>query len=246
MRVYFEIPIGESETIEFKKSLGETKEIIQTIVAFANRSGGEIWVGIAPDGRREGVQIGKNTIENLTNQIKSNTNPPLYPEIFEHKINEKSLSLKILNGTLAQLIYRAMRFVKNNIRYSSEVGGLERYERWEYPLKAIKEAIVNAIVHRDYYSTANIQLAIYDDRFEIWNPGGLSGSLTLEGLRRSHQSIPRNQLIASLFFNIKEVERWGTGTILMIEETKKHKLPEPIFEERDGSFLVILRSRMRV
>ncbi len=150
------------------------------------------------------------------------------------------VDMKVLRGTLTQLQYRAMRFVKNNIHYSSTTDELRKIERWEYSLDAVQEAVVNALVHRDYYSTADVQLSIFIDRMEIWNPEGLPSRLTIEGLKRSHQSIPRNPLIADLFFYIRYVERWGIGTIKIIEVVKKHRLPEPVFEQRDGNFLVTL------
>jgi ATP-dependent DNA helicase RecG len=82
---------GESEITEFKKSTGEWKEIIETISAFSNTRGGEILVGINNSGQVNGVEIGKNTIENLTNKIKENTDPEIYPRIAPRTINNKTI-----------------------------------------------------------------------------------------------------------------------------------------------------------
>ena len=81
----------ESETLKFKKSVGEWKEIIETISALSNTRGGEILVGINNSGEVNGVEIGKNTIEDLTNKIAQNTDPKIHPRITTEKIIGKSL-----------------------------------------------------------------------------------------------------------------------------------------------------------
>ena len=104
--------------------------------------------------------------------------------------------------------------------------------------EALREAIVNAVCHRDYFSTGNIQIGIYDDRVEIWNPGKLPEPLTPAMLKGEHQSIPNNPLIANAFFLIRYIEQWGKGTNKIIEWCKDHGLEEPDFEEIGGSFVV--------
>jgi len=74
----------------------------------------------------------------------------------------------------------------------------------EYPLKAIREALANALAHRDYKTTSSIQIRIFDDRLEIWNPGCLPPGLTIEKLKIKHDSVPRNPLISIVFQTIKE------------------------------------------
>src|SRR3990172_8391183 len=72
-----------------------------------------------------------------------------------------------------------------------------RKEVWEYPLEALREAIINAIVHRDYTAPSNVQVEIYDDRIEIWNPGRLLPGITIDDLyKKDHKSVVRNKLIA--------------------------------------------------
>jgi ATP-dependent DNA helicase RecG len=84
-------------------------------------------------------------------------------------------------------------------------------------------------------------LAIYDDRLEIWNNGELPPELTIEDLRKPHQSYPRNEEIATIFYKRGWVEGWGTGTIRMIGYCKKNDTPEPEFQEYSGGFAVIFR-----
>lgn len=118
---------------------------------------------------------------------------------------------------------------------------IERQEKWEYPPDAVREAIVNAVCHRDYESTANIQIRIFDDKIEIWGCGPLPEPLTPADLKREHKSIPRNPLIAKCFFLIKYIEQWGTGTNRMIDKCLDYGLPEPLFEEIAGDFVVTFK-----
>ena len=80
---------------------------------------------------------------------------------------------------------------------------LERVETWEYPIDAIREAVTNAICHRDYEEYANVQVRIFDDRVEIWGCGSLPEPLTVDDLKHSHRSILRNPLIGKCLFLIK-------------------------------------------
>lgn len=151
------------------------------------------------------------------------------------------IDMKVLRGNVIELIDNAEKFVMNHIRLAAEVVDFLREEKWEYPLAAIREALTNAICHRDYFSTANVHVSIYDDRLEIWNPGALPPELTVEALKRPHNSIPRNPLMANALFLIKYIERWGTGTERIVKETLAHGLPEPEFSLRDGGLLVVFK-----
>ena len=111
----------------------------------------------------------------------------------------------------------------------------------EYPPEALREALVNALVHRDYTVSGEIQVRVYGDRIEIWSPGGLPDGVTLEDLRREgHVSRPRNPLLAQAFY-AGPVERWGTGTLRMIRACRECDLPEPQFSSESGGFKVSFR-----
>lgn len=110
------------------------------------------------------------------------------------------IDMKVLRGNVVDLIDNAEKFVMNHIRLAAQVVDFLREEKWEYPLEALREAITNAVCHRDYFSTANVHVSIYDDRLEIWNPGALPPELTIAALKRPHNSIPRNPLIARARF----------------------------------------------
>lgn len=369
----------ESDTVEWKKSLGEWKEIVETCAAFASAGGGSIWIGIGPDGHAVGVQVGKGTMEDLANKIAQNTNPRQTPAIstvardgttliivnvtespakpvyafdrpyrrsgctnqrlsteeamhlfmasraitwdytplddvsmvdidpvvvrrflkvakaerqwdvssetpaeqvlrqlglirdnrltvaavllfgrnpqrlmtqamlrcarFKGTDEVHFLDMKVIQGNIIEQVEEAMAFVRRNTRMAVEIKGLQREENWEYPLDALREAIVNAVCHRDYASSANVQVRIFDDRLEVWNPGGLSEGMTVNDLRGVHESKPRNRLVANAFFLIKYVEQFGTGTGRIIADCLNHGLPEPEFESRPDRFRAIFRPR---
>lgn len=115
--------------------------------------------------------------------------------------------------------------------------GLERLEPLEYPESALREAVLNAIIHKDYSSTW-IFLRVYDDRLEIWNPGKLPEELTIEKLKGAHSSYPRNANIAGVFFKAGYIESWGRGTNNIITACTEAGLPEPVIEEEQGGISV--------
>ncbi|OYT54016.1 MAG: hypothetical protein B6U72_03870 [Candidatus Altiarchaeales archaeon ex4484_2] len=376
----------ESQTIEFKKSLAERKEILETISAFANSKGGQIFIGIDEnkDGSMKevvGVKIKGREIENLGNEIKQNTDPVIFPSIEVEKIkgkdvlvievkenqlkpvfakidkipiafkrvgrtnqkidvnelrriisegkeflwdsqiceeatlrdiNEKTvreflrkarferrleidpsisveealrrlnlikdkkltnaaillfgknpqrsflqaeircarfkgteplefIDMKVFGGNIIDQREDAVEFVKEHIKLHAKIVGTERVETWEYPIEAIREAITNAICHRNYEIQSNTQVRIFDDRIEVWGCGPLPEPLTVEDLKKKHDSILRNPLIGKCFFLIRFIEQWGTGTNRIIRECLDHDLLEPLFEEIAKSLVITFR-----
>ena len=372
------ISTSESTTVEWKPSLSQINEIINAISAFANTEGGKIFVGVSKSGKLLGVEVGKDTIEHLTNKIAQNTDPRIHSRITVEKINSKSviiieakessdhlvlafgrpykrvgkstvrmskdeyerlilekhkdklqfdtqvclkatlkdidkeklrwflrkakeernydvdpetpirealnrlnlieggklnnaaillfrkdtqkffpqvkiragrfkgtegldfIDMKVLEGTIPELREKAMKFILEHIKHGIFFDANRRYDKWEYPLRALEEVLNNALAHREYFSNAEIQLSIYDDRIEVWNPGELPSPLTLEDLRREHKSIPRNKFLADKLFLIKYIEEWGRGTNRIIDEMRENELPEPEFKNYSGGFAVTL------
>jgi ATP-dependent DNA helicase RecG len=148
-----------------------------------------------------------------------------------------------VSGSLLNQVEETMAWLRERLQTRFEVTGKpQRDVIWEYPLEAVREAIVNAVCHRDYLSAAHIQVRLHDDRLEIWNPGGLPAPLTPEDLLRDHDSIPRNPKIAAAFFFAGLVEQWGTGTIRMAAALKEAGHSGPEFDVKAaGRFRVILR-----
>jgi len=157
------------------------------------------------------------------------------------------LDMKVIEGSVIDQVEEAMAFVRRNTSMAVKMEGKpERTEQWEYPLDAVREAITNAVCHRDYADTGNVQVRIFDHGLEVWNPGTLPAGLTVGDLRRNHESKPRNKLIARVFFLIRYIEQFGTGTGRMIEECRRAGMPEPQFEPRGSSFRVIFRKAIPV
>ena len=361
--------------MEFKESLKLKDEIGETVSAFSNLDGGTVIVGVSDRGGVLGVDIGKNTLEELANYIKRNTDPQIFPSVKVLEIGGKNvvmvevdesqekpvffknhaykrvgktnqmissselrklakesggrvywdervcedvsledideekvrlflrkakyerrleidpdilvkealerlslikgdkltnasillfgkepqkfflqtklrcarykgttpitfIDLKIVEGDIIDQVEKAENFVLSHIKKAAKIVGFERQEVWEYPLNALREAIVNAICHRDYAYSSDITIGVFDDRVEISNPGTLPEPLTPEDLKKQHKSIPRNPLVANAFFLIRNIEQWGEGTNKIVKWCLEHGLREPDFEEIAGGFLV--------
>ena len=370
---------GESQSLEFKESLKLRDEIGETVSAFSNSDGGTVMVGVSDRGGIPGVDIGKNTMEELANYIRRNTDPQIFPSVkileiggknvvmveveesaekpvffknhaykrvgktnqmissselrklareekrrlsWDEQICEKTsledideekirwfvreagkqrrlnisedapidevlvklklltdgeltnaavllfsresaflqsevkcirfsgnepvkpyIDFQTLEGTVFDLVDGAEDFVLRNIKKSIWLvtGQLQREEKYEYPADAIREAIVNAVVHRDYESPSKVQVRVFDGRIEVWNPGLLPEGITLEDLKREHRSIPRNPLLFRQLFWVKYVEDVGGGTLDMIKWCKEWGLPEPDFKFITGATVVVFR-----
>ncbi|MBN1625641.1 MAG: putative DNA binding domain-containing protein [Deltaproteobacteria bacterium] len=332
--------------MEDKQSLNEWREAVESVAALATSKGGIVRIGIGPKGENIGVHLGKGTLEDLSNKIKLNTDPPQYPSVlvegseksgiiiisveespikpvwafgrpmkrvgktnqhltreeaqrmqeittgrtwdalpaesfnlkdvsrqylldfqkrtgnvrvpaqmllknlslistderpcngsillfgrnpqqffpeaqvkcarFEGKTSVRFLDEMTIEGNLLNQLDNALKFIARNIRLAIHISGRpEREIIPEYPEAAIREAVINAICHRDYSVVGTIQVRIYDDRLEVWNPGTLPPGLTIERLYREHPSLPRNPKIASALYRARLIEHWGTGTLRM-------------------------------
>lgn len=123
----------------------------------------------------------------------------------------------------------AVAFLKKHLNVRSEIRGFDRFDIYEIPLDALREAVVNAIVHRDYaVKGTSVYVRIFDDRVEIENPGGLPEGITKRDFGKS--SVRRNPIIADLFHRMGKVERMGSGIERMRELMRDAGLKEPVFE----------------
>ncbi len=139
---------------------------------------------------------------------------------------------------LPLLVDAILDFIQRNTTTRVEIGHARRQETAEYPPVAIREAVINAIVHSDYsVKGSNIQVAIFDDRLEITNPGalplGLSWQTALSGVSQL-----RNHVIGRIFHELLLIEQWGSGLGKIIETTCQYGMAEPCFEELDNFFRV--------
>ncbi|OGQ77970.1 MAG: transcriptional regulator [Deltaproteobacteria bacterium RIFCSPLOWO2_12_FULL_60_19] len=139
------------------------------------------------------------------------------------------LDRKDFDGGIVADIEEALRFIERNTRVAYRIERLRREEIPEYPLAALREAVTNAVMHRDWFNEgANVFVEIYTDRIEVSNPGGLPKGMLPSDL--GHKSVRRNPLIADLLHRIEFIEKAGTGIKRMREEAKKCGSPEPKFE----------------
>jgi ATP-dependent DNA helicase RecG len=368
-RVFSFIKQGESQTIEFKASF--QKELIETVVAFANAKGGKILVGVSDDGDIVGVELKKESLQDWINQIKTNTQPSILVDIEVVEIDNKSIAIvdvkeypikpiayknryykriknsnhlmsldeianmhlqsinsswdyyiddrhnfddisqenidyflsrveKNLDKTFSEDPFMVLKkyelikddkltfgayllFTSNNSaltafsigRFKSPIdiidnidintnlfaqvdlaiefikkhlmtefiitGEPQRTHKYDYPLEAIREIVVNMIVHRDYRDSGNSIIKIFDDRIEFFNPGKLYDDLTIEKLKSgNYSSRTRNRAIARAFKDAGIIERYGSGIDRIKNGCKIHGIAEPKFEEFAHGFRVIL------
>lgn len=143
-------------------------------------------------------------------------------------------------GPLYRQVEEAMKFAQIYIAKSGKVVGLRRIDRYEVPLEVIREALVNAVVHRDYSITgSDIKFAIFDDRIEITSPGALPRSLEIEDIIAGRSEI-RNKVIARFFKEIEFIEQWGNGIRKILRLLKDNGLNEPQFHESGLFFKIII------
>jgi ATP-dependent DNA helicase RecG len=105
--------------------------------------------------------------------------------------------------------------------------GLQRIETWPVPMAALREAVLNAVVHKDYASSATIQISVYPDKLMIWNPGELPPHWTVKKLLGKHASVPFNPDVAGVFFRAGLIESWGRGIERILEACREAGTPEP-------------------
>jgi len=360
---------GESQTTEFKLSF--QKEVIVSVVAFANAKGGKIFIGVSDNGEIVGVTLKKETLQDWINQIKMNTSPSVIPDIYEEYIEDKIVVIidvkeypikpisyknryllrrknsnhvmsmeEIANEYLKtknsswdyyinndndfrdislEKVEKFMSMIENNLgkkfldspmlvlqkyglvkddkitfgayllftnsfcpisgiqagrfKTSTDIidsislntdlftevdelmvflrkhfmveyiitGNPQREERYDYPLDAIREIVLNMIVHRDYRDSSDSVIKIFDDRIEFFNPGELYDNLTVEQLlSNNYESKTRNKLIALMFKECGFIEKYGSGISRIKQLCKEYGLANPIFKEMQKGFKVIV------
>ena len=139
----------------------------------------------------------------------------------------------------------AENFILRNIRKSAEISEQtgRRESRYEVPYRAIREAIANAVAHRDYRLSSTIDIPIFDDRIEVWSPGSLPQGMTMELLQQDHFSVLRNPVLAELLYLTRYIEHWGTGIRNMKTWMEEYGLPQPEYKESSAHFITILKRR---
>jgi len=152
-------------------------------------------------------------------------------------------SYQVYNGTAFELVDQAVDFVLSKLNRSvgTRKTSTQAPRDYEIPPDAVREAIVNAVAHRDYTSNGSVQVTLFADRLEVWNPGRMPTTLTLEQLRQIHRSVPANPTFAEPLYLAEYIERIGSGTTDIIRLCREAGLPEPSFSISDGFVATLYR-----
>jgi len=151
-------------------------------------------------------------------------------------------SYQIYKGTIFDMVDKAVDFVMSKLNRSvgtRELGPQAPVE-YDIPSEVVAEGIVNAVAHRDYTSNASVEVQLFPDRLEIWNPGIVHPPLTLEKLLLPHASQPNNPLIAEPLFLTKYIEKAGSGTVDMLERCRMAGMRQPEFSIDSGFFVLTI------
>jgi ATP-dependent DNA helicase RecG len=140
--------------------------------------------------------------------------------------------IQVLDKVLRTLDYK---FLIRNISFE----GMNRVETLEYPVPALREMLLNSLIHRNYMG-APTQIRIYDNKLTAWNHGTLPEGITLDKLTKSHSSYPRNPILAGACFIGGYIDSWGSGIMKIVNSCKVAGLPTPVMEEDGGGFIVKL------
>ena len=165
--------------------------------------------------------------------------PNIKVKIGRFGVNDADLRFQeVEEGNIMELL----KTVPNQLNYKFftkpiDFEGLLRIEKDEYPVAAIREMLLNALVHRSYMGSM-VQMRVYDNKLTLWNEGVLPEGMELESLKRHHISRPRNPLIADVCFKAGYIDSWGRGTLKIYEACKEMGLPEPEITSLDGGILV--------
>jgi len=147
-------------------------------------------------------------------------------------------------GHAFSLLQRAESFIRDHMPVSGKVlpGQMKRVDRPLYHPRAIREALANAFCHRDYaVPGASLSVAVYNDRMEIINPGSLHFGITPKALFQPHESRPWNPIIANVFYRAGIIEKWGTGTLNIIQWCKENRNPPPEWNIRSESVVLTFK-----
>ena len=154
-------------------------------------------------------------------------------------------SLRLKNDLFSE-VDSVIAFVRKHINKRIEITGKPQHDEiWDLPLEAVREAVINAIVHRDYSESGDTVVKVFPNRIEIFNPGRLPRGLTVKKLlSNQYPSRPRNKKIADLFKDAGLIEKYGSGIKRMIEACVSAQVPPPHFEEIADGFRVILYKKV--
>lgn len=191
----------EDQHTEFKEAWHD--EYVRYVSAFCNTKGGTLFIGVDDRGNVIGVDTPKRLLEKLPNFIAQKTG--VMPLItLEEKAGKECISIQVQPSSMPISVHG-----RYYTRSGSVYEGIHRREKLVYPYDALREAILNAIIHREYFTSSEIHIRVYDDKLVISNEARLQ-DIQVEDLSHSHPSRPYNKLIADVFYKAGLIERIGS------------------------------------
>ncbi len=158
--------------------------------------------------------------------------------LFKGTERDEFIDRKEFKGPIYQQIDDAYKFVLRHINKSAQINGIVRRDVYELPVRAVREAIVNAVTHRSYLDDSCIQISVFDDRLEVLSPGMLYGGLDIQTALEG-KSKCRNAAISEAFYYMGIIEAWGTGLGRIRKSCREYGLEEPGIEEFGDGFRVV-------
>ncbi len=228
-----EMPFGEKPATS-----ADIERLCQAIKRFSKknvtRKNLESWLLLVP---YRDKRFPSNAFELLTNNAF--TFAKIQCARFKGREKGIFIDKKDFDGPLYEQIEKAYDFVLSHINLSAKIQGVLRKEEYEIPPEAIREVVINAVVHRNYLVPSFIQIAVYDDRVEVSSPGALFGGITIEEMKTGSSSI-RNKVLADVFAKMNIIEHWGSGILKVFSLCREKGLREPSIEERTESLVIAL------
>ncbi len=165
--------------------------------------------------------------------------PGAYVKIGFFKTDDDLVFQDEVHGSLIDQVEKAFDLLRTKYSaYMIEYSGTGRVEKSLFPEEALREALLNALAHKDYSAHVPVQISVYPGQIVFWNAGELPDKLTVDSLRLKHPSIPYNPDVANGLFRSGDIESWGRGTIKMIKACIKHQLLPPAFDASGSGFQV--------
>ena len=165
-------------------------------------------------------------------------------QFYGTKVQKPMLSQQIYGGSVFEMVDQAVGFVMSRInqQVGERIHSAQVDVTPELPTQAVMEAIVNAVVHRDYNSTGSVQVMLFKDRLEVWNPGRLPQGMTIKKLTAEHSSRPVNPVLANPVYLAGYIEQMGTGTTDIIDSCEAMNLKTPEFYQDEDFRAILWRS----
>jgi len=162
--------------------------------------------------------------------------------VFAGNDKSKFLDIKLFKGNLFEILEKIELYIKERLNFRVEINSFERDEIPEIPLRAIREAVINSLCHRDFWRPEGNKIAIYKDRVTIYNPGAFPEWLKPEDfINGEHESVLRNPLIAEIFYYSKEIEKWGSGIKRIFDECNENNVKVEFKNTHSGFYVIFYR-----